>query len=159
MWNLPGSGIKPTSPALAGGFSTTGPPGKSSGNPGTEPSRLNHLPESPSPNSITLGVRFQCRDLGRTQTVNGKHFKTSSCWFLRNNIPMQFCCLLSLAQSPISLLTQSAWLRQQMFIESKLYVSHLRRLTILRHVQIFILIRQIDTYTSLTRILIKTTFS
>ena len=29
MWNLPGSGIKPTSPALAGGFSTTGPPGKS----------------------------------------------------------------------------------------------------------------------------------
>ena len=30
MWNLPGSGIKPISPALAGGFLTTGPPGKSS---------------------------------------------------------------------------------------------------------------------------------
>ena len=29
MWNLPGPGIKPVSPALAGGFLTTGPPGKS----------------------------------------------------------------------------------------------------------------------------------
>ena len=30
MWDLPGSGIKPVSPALASGFLTTGPPGKSS---------------------------------------------------------------------------------------------------------------------------------
>ena len=30
MWNLPGSGIKPESPALAGRFFTTEPPGKSS---------------------------------------------------------------------------------------------------------------------------------
>ena len=29
MWRLPGAGIKPVSPALAGGFITTGPPGKS----------------------------------------------------------------------------------------------------------------------------------
>ncbi|XDA90332.1 hypothetical protein R6Z07F_019925 [Ovis aries] len=29
MWNLPASGIKPMSPALAGSFLTTGPPGKS----------------------------------------------------------------------------------------------------------------------------------
>ena len=29
MWNLPRPGIKPASPALAGGFFTTGPPGKS----------------------------------------------------------------------------------------------------------------------------------
>ena len=29
MWNLAGSGIQPVSPALAGGFLTTGPPGKS----------------------------------------------------------------------------------------------------------------------------------
>ena len=29
MWNLPGPGIKPLFPALAGGFPTTGPPGKS----------------------------------------------------------------------------------------------------------------------------------
>ena len=29
MWDLPGSGIKPMSPALAGGFLTTAPPGKS----------------------------------------------------------------------------------------------------------------------------------
>ena len=30
MWNPPWPGIKPSSPALAGGFLTTGPPGKSS---------------------------------------------------------------------------------------------------------------------------------
>ena len=29
MWDLPGSGLKPMSPALAGGFLTTAPPGKS----------------------------------------------------------------------------------------------------------------------------------
>ena len=29
MWNLPGPGIEPVSPALAGDFLTTGPPGKS----------------------------------------------------------------------------------------------------------------------------------
>ena len=29
MWDLPGPGIKPVSPALAGRFLTTGPPGKS----------------------------------------------------------------------------------------------------------------------------------
>ena len=28
MWDLPGPGFKPMSPALAGGFSTTAPPGK-----------------------------------------------------------------------------------------------------------------------------------
>ena len=29
MWNHPGPGTEPTSPALAGGSPTTGPPGKS----------------------------------------------------------------------------------------------------------------------------------
>ena len=29
MWDLPGLGLKPMSPALAGGFLTTAPPGKS----------------------------------------------------------------------------------------------------------------------------------
>ena len=29
MWNLPGPGIKPVFPALAAGFLTAGPPGKS----------------------------------------------------------------------------------------------------------------------------------
>ena len=29
MWDLPGPGIEPESPALAGGFLTTKPPGKS----------------------------------------------------------------------------------------------------------------------------------
>ena len=28
MWDLPGPGLKPVSPALAGGFPTTAPPGK-----------------------------------------------------------------------------------------------------------------------------------
>ena len=29
MWDLPGPGLEPVAPALAGGFSTTAPPGKS----------------------------------------------------------------------------------------------------------------------------------
>ena len=29
MWDLPGPGVEPASPALAGGFLTTEPPGKS----------------------------------------------------------------------------------------------------------------------------------
>ena len=29
MWDLPGPGIEPVSPAFAGGFLTTAPPGKS----------------------------------------------------------------------------------------------------------------------------------
>ena len=29
MWDLPGPGLEPASPALAGGFLTTAPPGKS----------------------------------------------------------------------------------------------------------------------------------
>ena len=31
MWDLPGPGLEPMSPALAGGFLTTVPPGKSLG--------------------------------------------------------------------------------------------------------------------------------
>ena len=30
MWDLPGPGLEPVSPALSGGFLTTAPPGKSS---------------------------------------------------------------------------------------------------------------------------------
>ena len=29
MWDLPGPGVEPVSPALSGGFLTTAPPGKS----------------------------------------------------------------------------------------------------------------------------------
>ena len=29
MWDIPGPGLEPVSPALAGGFLTTAPPGKS----------------------------------------------------------------------------------------------------------------------------------
>ena len=32
MWDLPGPGLEPVSPALAGGFLTTVPPGKSKPN-------------------------------------------------------------------------------------------------------------------------------
>ena len=31
MWDLPGPGLEPVSPALTGGFLTTAPPGKSQG--------------------------------------------------------------------------------------------------------------------------------
>ena len=31
MWDLPGPGLEPMSPALAGGFLTTAPPGKYKG--------------------------------------------------------------------------------------------------------------------------------
>ena len=31
MWDLPGPGLEPVSPALSGGFLTTAPPGKSQG--------------------------------------------------------------------------------------------------------------------------------
>ena len=33
MWDLPGPGLEPVSPALAGGFLTTVPPGKSKVSP------------------------------------------------------------------------------------------------------------------------------
>ena len=33
MWDLPGPGLEPVSPALAGGFLTTAPPGKSHHHP------------------------------------------------------------------------------------------------------------------------------
>ena len=33
MWDLPGSGLEPVSPALAGGFLNTAPPGKSKFHP------------------------------------------------------------------------------------------------------------------------------
>jgi len=59
MWDLPGSGIEPISPALAGGFFTTEPPRKpfsvflmlwnlSFGNPGgTTPSKIEIAKDSP----------------------------------------------------------------------------------------------------------------
>ena len=34
MWDLPGPGLEPVSPALAGRFSTTAPPGKPTAPPG-----------------------------------------------------------------------------------------------------------------------------
>ena len=50
MWDLPGLGLEPASPALAGGFLTTAPPGK----PGTtkfnssfNPSQNNEVRDDP----------------------------------------------------------------------------------------------------------------
>ena len=48
MWDLPGPGLKPMSPALAGGFLTTVPPGKSQ----TE-SYLNMIPATPQFSAFT----------------------------------------------------------------------------------------------------------
>ena len=45
MWDLPGPGIKPASPALAGGFFTTESPGKSYGIFFSFPKCLDHLAE------------------------------------------------------------------------------------------------------------------
>ena len=56
MWNLPGPGIKPTSPALAGGFLTTGPPGKSNLSAFY---RLRKLTNSREPNTIYPGDSWQ----------------------------------------------------------------------------------------------------
>ena len=66
MWDLPGPGIKPVSPALAGGLPATGPPEKSQTNlsPGLEPGGLflfsfrNLSPLSWCP--IILGPWLQC---------------------------------------------------------------------------------------------------
>ena len=60
MWDLPGPGIKPLSPALAGGFLTTEPPGKSqhlvflSGKSQQVGQGMVCIPES------KLGVSFTC---------------------------------------------------------------------------------------------------
>ena len=43
MWNLPGPGIEPVSPGVAGGFPTTGPPGS----PELEAALVLCLPEAP----------------------------------------------------------------------------------------------------------------
>ena len=46
MWDLPGPGLEPVSPALAGGFLTAAPPGKPPGEFLTTapPGKSSHLP-------------------------------------------------------------------------------------------------------------------
>ena len=51
MWDLPGPGLEPMSPALAGGFLTTAPPGKS----------LRSISNSEVTLAIWLKIRAQCR--------------------------------------------------------------------------------------------------
>ena len=60
MWDLPGPGLEPTSPALAGGFLTTVPPGK--------PHELDFVP------SLACGVVGGARDLepGPPKLTTGK---------------------------------------------------------------------------------------
>ena len=52
MWDLPGPGVEPVSPVLAGGFLTTAPPGK--------PSRqiLNHCAKREAPTSLLFDLCF-----------------------------------------------------------------------------------------------------
>ena len=55
MWDLPGPGLEPVSPALAGGFLTTAPPGKP--NATIFISQESLLSTTPSPN-LTYSVQF-----------------------------------------------------------------------------------------------------
>ena len=65
MWDLPRPGIKPVSPALAGRFLTTGPPGKSSLLlPLILSSQPNYLPKGPPLNTVPLEVPIQTYEFG-----------------------------------------------------------------------------------------------
>ena len=58
MWDLPRPGLEPVSPALAGGFSTTAPPGKP-GKPGPTIFKANFNTlrnREPTDNCLTIGV-------------------------------------------------------------------------------------------------------
>ena len=57
MWDLPGPGLEPVSPALAGGFLTTVPPGKSG-------------------KSLFVALYFVC-NFGVRTTEDGGSFKNS----------------------------------------------------------------------------------
>ena len=59
MWNLPESGIEPLSPALAGGFLTTGPPGKSYLDISVSRDSLNKAEEANFPTESSTTSRFQ----------------------------------------------------------------------------------------------------
>ena len=62
MWDLPGPGLEPVSPALAGGFFTTAPQGKSrnnlsNANPTASPLCLKHFQGSERPSAKYSGSR------------------------------------------------------------------------------------------------------
>ena len=63
MWNLPGSGIEPVSPALAGGFFTTELPGKPR-------------------NSCLIGVAFQFYKMKRVLERDGSDSNTIMSMYL-----------------------------------------------------------------------------
>ena len=61
MWDLPGPGIEPVSPALAGGFLTTVPPGKFLGYPTLRAKLFLEFPGGPvvkTPYFHCLGSEF-----------------------------------------------------------------------------------------------------
>ena len=77
MWDPPGPGLEPASPALAGRLPTTAPPGKPWGIVSIRalipfmsalPSWPKHLPKVLPPNIITLGVRMSAYEFGGAQT-------------------------------------------------------------------------------------------
>ena len=60
MWDLPGPGLEPVSPALAGRFSTTAPPGKPQGRLSYEIKEYRHLKQERDPiNGQHLAVFIQ----------------------------------------------------------------------------------------------------
>ena len=76
MWDLPGPGIEPVSPALAGGFLTTVPPGKSQGD--------HYLTTAVFPfRSFPVYVQIYMYILGI---------------FLKNKIAFDICCSTALPQ-------------------------------------------------------------
>ena len=80
MWDLPGPGLEPVSPALAGGFLTTEPPGK----PGTSlstaspsflsvPSSFPRVPLGASPGSPCFPRREPLRRPDRASRIQAGH--------------------------------------------------------------------------------------
>ena len=84
MWDLPGQGLKPVSPALAGGFLTTAPPGKS--HKGILIGRLQigqlrfHLTAGPLRNHVEHASDLCCSLLPRTGGWSMNPSTPVFCW-------------------------------------------------------------------------------
>ena len=71
MWDLPGPGLEPVSPELAGGLSTTAPPGK--------PHELFWLVSLKSPGAqFSLGFRWTFGNTIQWSSLYKRHFLTSA---------------------------------------------------------------------------------
>ena len=84
MWDLPGPGLEPVSSALAGGFSTTAPPGKPSSN-------AFDLGNPFLPSSVWFGfliISASLRKVMIMQTRNNAKLASSEGCILRNFSPL-----------------------------------------------------------------------